>query len=295
VSLSGWGLRALASITVLLLLAGSAVASTAVRRATAGPGVHVIATPLAMPGLDRTRTIRVYLPPGYGQGHKRYRVLYMHDGQNLFDDATSFVGEWGVDEAMDALAKSDGIELIVVGIDHGNDKRLAELRPWAHPRFGPAEGDAYLDFVVKTVKPFIDSTYRTRPGRKDTGIMGSSLGGLMSDYAMLRHPDVFSRIGIFSPSFWIADDIYPYTETRKLPRATRIYMVVGDNEGEEEGDKEKTVERVRQMEALLLRSQGKRIALATVVRPGASHNEAAWRSEFPLAIRFLFGDPPRQP
>lgn len=288
-SRGGWGLGVLAAIIVCLLLAGLASASAAVRPATAGPGVRVITTPLAMPGLDRTRTIRVYLPPSYDQGHKRYRVLYMHDGQNLFDDATSYVGEWGVDEAMDALAKSDGIELIVVGIDHGNDKRMSELRPWAHPRFGPAEGDAYLDFVVKTVKPFIDSSYRTRLGRKDTGIMGSSLGALMSHYAMFRHPRVFSRIGIFSPSFWIADEIYPYTEARKLPRATRIYMVVGDNEGEEEGDKDKTVDRVRRMEAVLLRSQGKRIALATVVRPGGKHNEAAWRREFPDAIRFLFG------
>ena len=288
-SRGGWGLGALASIILFVLPAGLAPVIAAVRPATAGPGVRVITIPLAMPGLDRTRTIRVYLPPGYGQGHKRYRVLYMHDGQNLFDDATSFVGEWGVDESLDALAKSDGIELIVVGIDHGNDKRLSELRPWAHPRFGPAEGDAYLDFVVKTVKPFMDSTYRTRPARKDTGIMGSSLGGLMSDYAMFRHPRVFSRIGIFSPSFWIADEIYPYTEARKLPHATRIYMMVGDNEGEEEGDKDKTVDRVRQMEAVLLRSQGKRIALATLVRPGSSHNEAAWRREFPDAIRFLFG------
>lgn len=276
-------------LVALLFLLIPSMGTAQTRPHSAGRTVQVISPPLAMPGLDRTRTIRVYLPPGYATDHKRYRVLYMHDGQNLFDDATSFVGEWGVDEAMDALAKSDGIELIVVGIDHGNDKRLSELRPWAHPRFGPAEGDAYLDFVVKTVKPFIDSSFRTRSGRKDTGIMGSSLGGLMSDYAMLRHPHVFSRIGIFSPSFWIADDIYPYTEARKLPRATRIYMVVGDNEGEEEADKDKTVARVRQMEALLLRSQGRRIALATVVRVGASHNEAAWRREFPDAIRFLFG------
>ena len=273
--------------SILLFVAAACCAQT--QAPTAGKTVQVLVPPLVMAGLDRSRTLRVYLPPSYATGHKRYRVLYMHDGQNLFDDATSFAGEWGVDEAMDALAKSDGIELIVVGVDHGNDKRLGELRPWAHPKFGPAEGDLYLDFVVKTVKPFIDATYRTRPARKDTGIMGSSLGGLMSDYAMLRHPQVFSRIGIFSPSFWIAEDIYPYTEARKLPQGTRIYLTVGDDEGDEEGDKRKTVARVREMAVLLKRTQGKRIALATIVRPGARHTESAWRREFPDAIRFLFG------
>ena len=288
-SRGGWGLGALASIILFLLLGSLAAASATLRPATAGPGVHVIKSPLAMPGLERTRTIRVYLPPGYAEGSKRYRVLYMHDGQNLFDDATSYVGEWGVDEAMDALARSDGIELIVVGIDHGNDKRLSELRPYAHPRFGPAEGDQYLDFVVHVVKPFIDKTYRTRAGRKDTGILGSSLGGLMSHYALLKYPKVFSRVGIFSPSYWIAEAIYPATEAIKLPRDTRIFMVVGDDEGEEEGDRAKTVDHVKQMATLLQRSQGKRITLSTTVRAGAKHNEAAWKREFPDAIRFLFG------
>ena len=275
-------------LLALVLLFVSATCGAQARPATAGKTVHVLAPPLAMPRLGRDRTIRVYLPPSYGTGRQRYRVLYMHDGQNLFDDATSYVGEWGVDEAMDALATSDGIELIVVGIDHGNDKRMSELRPYAHPRFGPAEGDQYLDFVVRVVKPFIDKTYRTRAGRKDTGIMGSSLGGLMSHYALLKYPKVFSRVGIFSPSYWIADAIYPATEAMKLPRDTRIFLVVGDDEGEEEGDSIKTVDRVRQMQALLQRSQGKRITLTTTVRAGAKHNEAAWRREFPDAIRFLF-------
>lgn len=276
-------------LLALMLLIVAATCGAQSRPPTAGKTVHVLSPPLTMPGLDRKRSLRVYLPPSYGTGHQRYRVLYMHDGQNLFDDATSYVGEWGVDEAMDALATSDGIELIVVGIDHGNDKRMSELRPYAHPRFGPAEGDQYLDFVVHVVKPFIDKTYRTRAGRKDTGIMGSSLGGLMSHYALLKYPKVFSRIGIFSPSYWIAEAIYPATEAIKLPRDTRIFMVIGDHEDEEEGDSKKTVDRVRQMETLLQRTQGKRITMTTVVRAGAKHNEAAWKREFPDAIRFLFG------
>lgn len=278
----------------LLLLLAAAPCGAQARPSTAGKGVHVLSPPLAIPGLDRKRTIRVYLPPGYDETGKRYRVLYMFDAQNLFDDATSFLGEWGVDESLDALAKSDGIELIVVGIDHGDDKRISELRPWAHPRFGKAEGDQFLDFVVGTVKPFIDRSYRTRTGRKDSGIAGSSIGGLMAHYAVVRHPDVFGRVGIFSPAYWIADEIYPATEAGTLRRGTRIYLVAGDKEGQTEADHVQTVAKVRKMESLLQDSQGRRIVLKTVIRAGGGHNEAAWRSEFPAAIRFLFGDPSRQ-
>ena len=139
--------------------------------ATAGPGVRVL-PPMTIPGLGRERTIRLYLPPGYDASTKRYPVLYMHDGQNLFDDATSYVGEWGVDEALDALA-ADGLELIVVGIDHGGEKRFNELSPVSHPRFGAGENRQYTDFVVNVLKPHIDATYRTRPEREHTGIMGS--------------------------------------------------------------------------------------------------------------------------
>ncbi|OGT56528.1 MAG: hypothetical protein A3E01_10625 [Gammaproteobacteria bacterium RIFCSPHIGHO2_12_FULL_63_22] len=279
---------------VFILLLAAATCAAQARPSTAGKTVHVLSPPLAIPGLDRNRTIRIYLPPGYDTSRKRYRVLYMFDAQNLFDDATSFVGEWGVDESLDALAKSDGIELIVVGIDHGDDRRISELRPWAHPRFGKAEGDQFLDFVVGTVKPFIDRNYRTRTRRKDTGIAGSSLGGLMAHYAVLRHPAVFSRVGIFSPSYWIADEIYPATEAARFKRGTRIYLVAGDKEGQSEADHAQTVANVRKMESVLQRLKGRRIALKTVIRAGASHNEAAWRTEFPTVIRFLFGDPSRQ-
>lgn len=281
-------------VLVFILLLAAATCGAQTRPSTAGKTVHVLSPPLAIPGLDRNRTIRIYLPPGYGDSRKRYRVLYMFDAQNLFDDATSFVGEWGVDESLDALAKSDGIELIVVGIDHGDDKRISELRPWAHPRFGKAEGDEFLDFVVGTVKPFIDRNYRTRTGRKDTGIAGSSLGGLMAHYAAVRHPGVFGRVGIFSPSYWIADQIYPATEAARFKHGTRIYLAVGDKEGQSEADHAQTLANVRKMESVLQRSKDRRITLKTVIRAGAAHNEATWRGEFPAVVRFLFGDPSRQ-
>jgi predicted alpha/beta superfamily hydrolase len=275
-------IRILCGILLLLPLVCSAADS---RPSTATAGVRVLTPPLAMPGLDRQRTIRVYLPPSYQQGKRRYPVLYMHDGQNLFDDATSFIGEWGVDETMDALAKSDGIEVIVVGIDNGGDKRINELSPWTNPRFGPSEGKQYMDFVVGTVKPFIDKAYRTKRDRGNTGIMGSSLGALASHYAIYAYPKVFGKAGLFSPSYWFSDDIYSFSAARHLPAHTRVYLVAGDKEGDEPMV---TVNNVLKMDAQWQASE-KKLALFTAIRHGAEHNETFWRSEFPKAMIYLYG------
>ena len=270
---------------LFVLACGCAVAQT--RLSTATSGVQVLTPPLLVPGLDRQRTIRVYLPPSYQQGKRRYPVLYMHDGQNLFDDATSYIGEWAVDESMDALAKSNGIEVIVVGIDHGQEKRINELSPWPNPRFGPAEGRQYMEFVVGTVKPFIDRKFRTRRGRGDTGIMGSSLGGLSSHYAIFEYPKVFGKAGIFSPSYWFSAEVYPFTAARHLRPGTRLYLVAGDKEGDEPAA---VVDSVKKMEAQLRRSNSK-LSLLVAIRPGAEHNEAFWKAEFPKAMIYLFGKP----
>ncbi len=272
--------------SLFLLACGASFAEP--RPTTATSGVHVLTPPLLMPGLDRQRTIRVYLPPSYRQGKRRYPVLYMHDAQNLFDDATSYVGEWGVDESMDALAKSDGIEVIVVGIDHGQDKRINELSPWPNERFGAAEGKQYMQFVVGTVKPFIDKRFRTRPGRADTGIMGSSLGGLSSQYAIYQYPKVFGKAGIFSPAYWFSSEVYTFTAARHLHSGTRLYLVAGDKEGDEPVA---VVDNVKKMEVQLRAAGDKKLSLFVAIRPGAEHNETFWKSEFPKAMIYLFGKP----
>lgn len=276
------------SLLALMLLSVACAASAQARPSTASANVHVLTPPLSMAGLARERTIRVYLPPSYPQGKRRYAVLYMHDGQNLFDDATSFVGEWGVDESMDALAKSNGIEVIVVGIDHGGDKRISELSPWPNPRFGPAEGRQYLEFVVDTVKPFIDGNYRSKPGRRHTGIMGSSLGGLSSHYAIHEYPGTFGKAAILSPSYWFASDVYGFSATRRLPKATRLYLVAGDSEGDEPLV---VVRDLNTMAAQLRATNARNLALFAAIRPGAKHNEAFWRQEFPKAMIYLYGKP----
>ena len=223
--------RSAAAFLAAALALSPGVGSAADLPPSAGPGVRVL-DPMTMPGLGRERTIRVYLPPGYETSDRRYPVLYMHDGQNLFDDATSYVGEWGVDEALDALA-AEGLELIVVGIDHGGEKRFNELSYWSNPRFGAGENRPYTDFVVNVVKPHVDATYRTRPERGDTGIMGSSMGGIASHYALYAHGATFSKAGVFSPAYWTGPAIREWTGTAILRPDARVYMSVGGKEGDD--------------------------------------------------------------
>jgi len=277
---------------VLLLCVFAGAAQAEDKPSTAGPGVQPYSAPMAMPGLGRERRVQVYLPPGYASSGKRYPVLYMHDGQNLFDDRTSFVGEWGVDEALDQLAREEKLEVIVVGIEHGGDHRMTELKPWEYKQFGPGEADQYLAFVVDVVKPWVDANYRTRTDRAHTGVMGSSLGGLTSWYAAFKYPQVFGRIGVFSPSYWIAPQSYELARTQKLPRDTRMYQLTGGHEGDAKSAAE-TVANSEHMEAVLRLDQPN-LRLRAVLRPEGEHNERFWRAEFPAAIRYLFGPGPGQ-
>jgi len=256
------------------------------RTSTAGPGVHVLTQRLSIPGLGRERTLRLYLPPSYESAPgRRYPVLYMHDAQNLFDEATSFAGEWGVDEALDEFARTRGFEAIVVGIDNGQAERIHELSPWTNPKYGPAQGEQYMAFVVDTVKPWIDAHYRTLADRGHTAIIGSSMGGLISHYALLRYPQVFGKAAIFSPSYWFTGEVYAQTAAHPWPPGTRTYFYIGGREDPE------AVPDVDRMVALL-RTQGHAPGDITEhVDPQGQHEERAWRAEFPRAVAWLFDLP----
>ena len=260
------------------------------RASTAGPGVRVLTQRLAMPGLGRERTLRLYLPPSYESAPAwRYPVIYMHDAQNLFDDATSYAGEWGVDETLDAFARTRGFEAIVVGIDNGEAERLHELSPWTNAKYGPAQGEQYMAFVVDTVKPFIDARYRTQPGRESTAIAGSSMGGLISHYALLRYPQVFGKAAILSPSYWFTDAVYAQTQAHPWPAGTRTYFYIGGREGDE------SVPDVDRMLALLATQRHAPGDIVRSVDPAAQHDERAWRAEFPRAVAWLFALPEAAP
>jgi len=245
---------------------------------TALSSVQVLQPPLAMAGLNRQRTLRLCLPASYAsEPGRHYPVIYMHDGQNLFDAATGYAGEWGVDETMQSV----GFEAIVVGIDNGGEKRNTEMAPYDHRQLGKAEGAAYLDFIVKTVKPFIDAGWRTRPEREHTALIGSSLGGLISHAALLWHGEAFSRYGLFSPSYWAAPQLFDDTAKARLPAGTRIHLYCGGREGGGMAGQ------TRQMHKQLAKQlQPEQLSLNSA--PEAEHNEAAWRAELPAALRFLF-------
>jgi len=236
--------------------------------------------PLEMPGLGRQRVLRVYLPPSYATANaRRYPVIYFHDGQNVFDDATSYAGEWGADELLDRLAADAGFEAIAVGIDNGGERRMRELNPWDHPRFGNGEGFDYLRFLVETVKPAIDRQFRSQPEAASTALIGSSMGGLITQAALHRHRGTFGLGGVFSPSFWIAPQAYDLAANEPLLATQRVFVYAGGRESAS------MVEEARRM-AELQRAQGAQLRF--VEEPAAGHNEAAWRAVLPRALAFLF-------
>lgn len=248
---------------------------------TANESVIVLQDTLIIPGLDRTRMLRLYLPPNYHQTQKRYPVLYMHDAQNLFDRSTAFAGEWGVDELLTAMYEQDGFELIVVGIDNGQSDRIHELTAWNHPKYGKEEGRAYTNFVVNTVKPYIDKHFRTLSDRENTAMMGSSLGGLITHYALFEHPEVFSKAGILSPSYWWGNGPFEQVKEASLPRNSKLYLLMGGKEGEQ------MLSSFNRMVELLIAS-GYQDQLKHKIEATGEHREWFWNQEFEDAVRWLF-------
>ena len=247
---------------------------------TATAQVKIIDTAFSIPQLNRTRRIWIYLPKGYATSKKIYPVLYMNDGQNLFNEQTAPFGEWGIDETLDSLQAKGEKECIVVGIDNGGDKRMSEYNPYDHDKFGKGEGTQYVAFLVETLKPFIDKNYRTITGPGNTYIAGSSMGGLISMYAIMKYPNVFGGAGIFSPAFWTAPAIYDDAVKAKIPgMAHKFYFYAGGSEsGITVPDMDKMIS--------IVESKGA-YHVQRLMAPLGKHNEAAWRKVFPYFYKFI--------
>ncbi|WP_111683531.1 alpha/beta hydrolase [Winogradskyella tangerina] len=233
------------------------------------------------PQLDTTKQIWVYLPKNYENSEKRYPVVYMHDAQNLFDRATSYVGEWKVDEYLDNLSDQQSI---VIGIEHGNEKRKDELTPYEHETYGGGNGNAYVTFIKNTLKPHIDIVYRTKPEAENTTIFGASLGGLISFYATVKYPDVFGKAGVFSASFWFSEMIYDLAKSTDIPDTSKFYFLIGEKEGDSMvPDQERMVS--------LLKSKGvKDEQIESHIIKDGEHNEALWSTYFGQAYLWLYND-----
>ena len=233
---------------------------------------------IEVPQWQAERTIWVYLPKNYENSEKAYPVTYMHDAQNLFDAQTSYVGEWKIDEYLDSISEP---ESIIIGIEHGHEKRLEELTPFSNEKYGGGKGEVYIDFMINILKPHIDSIYRTKTDAKHTTIFGSSLGGLLSFYATVKYHETFGNAGVFSPSFWYSDAIYEFVKTIKVPENSKFYFLMGTEESET------GVAEQQKMVDLLLEKGVKSNQIVNRIVEGGKHNEAFWSSEFPEAYQWL--------
>ncbi len=251
---------------------------------TASPQVSIIDTAFYIPQLHSTRRIWLYLPRNYYQSTQTYPVLYMQDGQNLFNEQAAFAGEWGIDECLDTLAQKLGKYCIVVGIDNGGDKRLSEYSPYTIPagKVGKdsvkGEGFYYINFIVNTLKPFIDSKYRTKKGPHYTYIAGSSMGAIISYYAFMKYPNIFGAAGIFSPAFWLysPQQLKPAVHADFKPV---YYFYAG---GKESATMLSDMDEViKNLDAYPIHT------IRRSVYPPGTHQEKYWREEFPAFYRWL--------
>jgi len=230
----------------------------------------------------------VYLPPGYDASTDRYPVLYMHDGQNLFDVRTSFAGEWHVDETCDqSIAAAQVPPMIVVGIENGPN-RIAEYTPWPDANYaGSGAGDAYLIAVRDVLVPYVEATYRTRTGAASRWMCGSSLGGLISAYAGYAYDATWSRIAPMSPSYWWDNQhMASFAQAHGKPKLLRFYQDIGTSEGASAVTDLRSMRDVALAQGFVLGSD-----LQHVEQAGGTHSEYYWAQRFPGMLQFLTSSP----
>jgi predicted alpha/beta superfamily hydrolase len=242
-----------------------------------------------------TRFLRVWLPPGYGDlenQSKRYPVLYLNDGQNLFEASSSFSGvEWRVDETADRLIREGAVPpLIIVGIDNAGKDRMREYMPYRsmQPVMLRALGRRYPDFLMKEVMPFVEQNYRAATSMENTGLGGSSLGALVALYTAIVRPGVIGKLLIESPSLWVSNKqiIKESRSVREWPE--RIFLAAGTAEAASAEKSRSVVDNMRELAAIVRRAVLSESRLRVVIKEGAGHTESAWAERFPEGLQFLF-------
>lgn len=246
--------------------------------------------------LNNYRNIWVYLPPSYDEDKKkRYPVLYAHDGNNVFDRSTSFLGiEWELDDTAERLMRNGRMREVIIVAIANTPQRQSEYTHIYMAQLGGGKADHYADFIINDLKPFIDNTYRTLRDRQYTAVMGSSLGGLVSLYLAWKYHHVFSMAGVVSPSVWWAfRDILHVVRTTKHKPPIKIWLDIGTLEGRTIDEKEKITYAVRDVRDLrdVLIAKGFRLHydLEYLEVEGGEHNEAAWAKRVDKILLFFFG------
>jgi predicted alpha/beta superfamily hydrolase len=250
--------------------------------------------------LNREVKVYVMLPPSYFKSERSYPVLYMHDGQNLFDDSISYGGvSWGI---LDAYHDNPELpEVIVVGIENGGELRSDELVPFPfdfkefgyedfEDRLYGGKADLYLDFIVQVVKPYIDKTFKTFKSPKNTGLMGSSFGGLITTYAACKYQDFFSRFGAVSNAYFVVQEqLESLVFDSDFSEVKKFYMDVGTRESEELERNAFYVESNQKIYDILVNKLPKEKLEYKVIEDGI-HHESEWRKRVQDILIFLWNN-----
>ena len=257
--------------------------STTINLKAFSPIIQLLSNAFEIPQLKQNRRIWALLPHDYHESDKHYPVLYLQDAQNLFDDRAPF-GNWAIDKHMAKLAHEGLGDLIIIAIDHGGKERINEYSPYFHRKFGQGKGKAYATFLIDTLKPYVDKTFRTKPDRQFNGIGGSSMGGLISAYTGLVHAEYFSKMMIFSPSFWFSDEIYFDAFNYAYTHPSKIYLYGGEKESEY------MTRHIHQFRDAI--NNQKKMGLYNKwkieINPNGRHTESDWSDIFPQAIEWLY-------
>ena len=248
------------------------------------PQVKLISDEFEIPQLNKTRKIWALLPHDYDHSRESYPVLYLQDAQNLFNEKAEF-GNWEIDKKLAVMAEYKIGKIIIIAIEHAEKDRIKEYNV-GKTVLGRGQGKQYIRFVTDTLKPFVDNTFRTKSDRVNTGIGGSSMGGLVSIFSGLMYPEVYGKLMIFSPSLWVAPKLNAPNDIDENFDDTKIYLYAG-------GDESATmIEHVKLFKAKMIESEfvASKMKIKLSINMQGKHNEVYWSDEFPKAIEWLFFD-----
>ena len=244
------------------------------------PQIQLISDEFEIPQLNTTRKVWALLPHDYDYSNESYPVMYLQDAQNLFNENAEY-GNWEIDKKLAVMSEYKVGKIIVIAVEHAEADRVKEYNV-GKTVLGKGQGKKYIKFLVETLKPYVDSNFRTKKEREFTGIGGSSMGGLVSIFSGIRYPDVFGKLMIFSPSLWVAPKMKFKNYENSV--ATRIYLYAGGDESET------MIEHVETFKNRMLESEfvDDKMKINLSINKLGKHNEIYWSDEFPKAIEWLF-------
>ncbi len=246
------------------------------------PQVKLISDEFQIPQLNKKRKIWALLPHDYDNSSENYPVLYLQDAQNLFNEKAEF-GNWEIDKKLAVMSEYNIGKIIIIAIEHADKDRIKEYNV-GKTVLGMGQGKQYIRFVTDTLKPFVDSNFRTKSDREFTGIGGSSMGGLVSIFSGLMYPEVYGKLMIFSPSLWVVPKLNIPSDFDESYQDTKIYLYAG-------GDESATmIEHVKKFKKNMVKSEfvSDKMKINLSINMEGKHNESYWSDEFPKAIEWLF-------